>query len=34
MIEKSGLVNPLCGGYCCHSLVYGTVVARSVFAIN
>lgn len=25
MIEKSGLVNPLCGGYCCHSLVYGTV---------
>lgn len=25
MIEKSGLVNPLCGGYCCHSLVYGLV---------
>ncbi len=25
MIEKSGLVNPLCGGYCCHSPLYGSV---------
>lgn len=34
MIEKSGLVNPFVAAIAATLLVYGLVVARSVFAIN